>query len=108
MNPPTSTPDPATPLNFESLVAILGSVAAWKVLRALADGSSLLPNEIAEQSRLPNDTVRKQLIRMRDAGVVIAPRVKLYEIPPQFLADKTERILDFGYCLLRMNAAAAS
>jgi hypothetical protein len=22
---------------------------------------------------------------------------------PQFLADKTERILDFGYCLLRMN-----
>jgi hypothetical protein len=22
---------------------------------------------------------------------------------PRFLTDKTERILDFGYCLLRMN-----
>jgi DNA-binding transcriptional ArsR family regulator len=104
MNPPTSSPDPATTLNFESLVGILGSVPAWKVLRVLADGSSLLPNEIAEQSRLPNDTVRKQLNRMREAGLVIAPRVKLYEIPPQFLADKTERVLDFGYCVLRLKA----
>jgi hypothetical protein len=25
---------------------------------------------------------------------------------PQFFADKTERILDFGHCLLRMNVAA--
>ena len=91
---------------MEPLLSILGSVQAWKVMRVLADGSSLLNNEIAERSALPNDTVRKLLIRLRHAGIVIAPRVKLYEIAPQFLADKTERVLDFGYCLLRMNVGS--
>ena len=28
---------------------------------------------------------------------------RLFEIAPQFLADKTNRLLDFGWCLLRMN-----
>ena len=27
-------------------------------------------------------------------------------VAPQFLSGKTERILDFGYCLLRMNFGA--
>ncbi len=27
---------------------------------------------------------------------------------PQFLTDKTERVLDFGYCLLRMNITRSS
>ena len=109
MNEPSAsnpTSDQPAALPMEPLLSILGSVQAWKVMRVLADGSSLLNNEIAERSALPNDTVRKLLIRLRHAGIVIAPRVKLYEIAPQFLADKTERVLDFGYCLLRMNVGS--
>jgi hypothetical protein len=26
---------------------------------------------------------------------------------PQFLADKTERLVDFGWCFIRMNVPAA-
>jgi DNA-binding transcriptional ArsR family regulator len=74
-------------------------------MRALADGSALLNTEIAEHSGLSRESVNQLLIRLRRAGVVIAPRGKLYEIAPQFLADKTERILDFGICVLRLGAA---
>jgi hypothetical protein len=42
---------------------------------------------------------------LRNAGVVIQGRNRLYEIAPQFLADKTERVLDFGTCLLRLGTA---
>jgi len=101
--PPTSTGDQAPSLNFEKFVGALGSVPAWKILRALADGRSLLPNEISEQCRLSSDVVRNQLNRLREAGIIIAPRVKLYEIAPQFVVDKENRILDFGYCVLRLN-----
>ena len=31
---------------------------------------------------------------------------RLYSLVPQFIANKTERILDFGYCPWRMNVGA--
>jgi hypothetical protein len=43
---------------------------------------------------------------LRTAGVVTQGRNRLYQIAPQFLADKIERLIDFGYCLLRMNVSA--
>src|SRR6266404_881380 len=102
--PSTSSPGPnqPTPLKLEPLFRILGSIQAWRVVRALADSSALLNSEIAERSGVSRESVNQLLLRLRDAGIVIAPRVKLYEIPPQFLADKTERVLDFGICLLRL------
>jgi DNA-binding transcriptional ArsR family regulator len=104
-DPSSSSADQTTPLKFEELVAILGSASAWKVLRALADGSSLLTNEISDRCGLSRPTVSDQVARLRRAGIVIAPRGKLYEIAPQFIADKTKRILDFGVCLLRLGAS---
>ena len=108
--PPTSISSPGQPeaIPFEPLLGILGSIQAWKVLRVLADGSSLMTNEIAERSGLANHSASDQIARLRRAGVVIAPRGKLYEIPAQFLADKTERVLDFGVCLLRLGTANLS
>lgn len=43
---------------------------------------------------------------VRAPGIVIQGRNLLYQIAPQFLADKTERLIDFGYCLLRLNVLA--
>jgi DNA-binding transcriptional ArsR family regulator len=90
------------------LIGILGTPQCWKVLRALADGSSLLTSEIADRCDLPMDAVSRQILRLRRAAIVIAPRGKLYEIAPQFLADENERILDFAACLLRLGAANLS
>jgi hypothetical protein len=41
----------------------------------------------------------RYLLRFADVRVAAG---RLYEIAPEFITDKTERILDFGYCLLRM------
>ncbi len=43
---------------------------------------------------------------LRNVGIVAQGRGRLYQIAPQFIADKTHRVIDFGYCLLRMNVAA--
>jgi hypothetical protein len=63
-------------------------------------------NEIAERSSINPEGVSGQVARLRAAGIVISPRGKLYEIDPRFLADKENRVLDFGYCLLRLNVKA--
>lgn len=40
------------------------------------------------------------------AGIVINPGGRLFEIAPQFIADKFQRLLDFGWCTLRMRCIA--
>ena len=61
--------------------------------------------EIAERTRQSKDVTSKHIAILRNAGVVIQGRNRLYQITPQFLADKTERLIDFGYCLLRMSVS---
>jgi len=43
---------------------------------------------------------------LKKAAIIISPRARHLEIAPQFIADKTNRLLDFGWCLLRLNAGA--
>ena len=73
------------------------------ILRELADGTSLMVSELAESTGNDASVISKNLALMRNAGVIINPRGRLFEIAPQFLIGKTERRLDFGYCVLRMN-----
>lgn len=94
-------PEPPS-LSLAAVQSTLGSAARWAILRELADGSSLLVSELAERTRMTSSAVSKQLNALVNDQIVIHPRGGLYEIAPQFLADKTDRILDFGYCLLRM------
>jgi hypothetical protein len=52
------------------------------------------------------DATSKNMAVLRNAGIVIQGRGRLYSLAPQFIADKDVRIVDFGYCLLRMNVGA--
>jgi hypothetical protein len=45
---------------------------------------------------------------LRGAGVVIQGPNRLYQIAPRFIADKSQRLLDFGWCVLRMNEGSAA
>lgn len=96
----------APTLPLETLLKCISGTTRWDILRELADGSSLMVSELAKRTGWGADVISKQLAILRQAGIVINPRGRLFEIAPQFLTDKTERILDFGYCLLRMNAGA--
>lgn len=98
------SPSATTPtLPLEALLKCISGTTRWDILRELADGSSLMVSELAKQTSWGADVISKQLAILRKAGIVINPRGRLFEIAPQFLADKTNRLVDFGYCLLRMN-----
>ena len=99
-----SPPMPDAPsLSLSTVQSTLGSAPRWAILRELADGSSLMVSELADRTRMTPSAVSKQLNALVSDRIVIHPRGRLYQIAPQFLTDKTERVLDFGYCLLRMN-----
>jgi DNA-binding transcriptional ArsR family regulator len=102
--PDTSNPPPAAPLPLEKVLTAIGSPIRWRILQQLAAGEQLMVAEIAERIGQSADNTSKQLAVLRDVGVVTAGRNRLYQLQPQFIADKTERLLDFGWCLLRMNA----
>jgi hypothetical protein len=59
--------------------------------------------ELGVLGSISADATSKAMSLLRESRIVIQGRNRLYKIP-QFLADKTQRVLDFGWCLLRLNA----
>jgi DNA-binding transcriptional ArsR family regulator len=100
-------PSVAAPtLRLQTVLTCISSTTRWDILRELADGGSLMVSEIARRTGWSPAVVSKQLAILRKAGIVINPRVRLFEIAPQFITDKSQRLLDFGWCTLRMNVGA--
>jgi DNA-binding transcriptional ArsR family regulator len=98
MSDPQNGPSiPSATIPLDQILAAISNPARWYLLRELASGDQLMVTELAERIGLAPDSTSKHLVPLRNAGIV------LYAIAPQFLADKAERVLDFGYCLLRMN-----
>src|ERR1043166_5366413 len=95
-------------LSLATVQATVGSAPRWAILRELADGSSLMLSELAERTNMTPSAVSKQLSALVSSWIVIHPRGRLYEIAPDLITNKAERILDFGYCLLRMNVGVES
>ena len=105
-NPQAGPPTPTATIPLAEILGAISNPARWNLLRELASGEPLMVTELAERVGQSLDTASKNMAILRKAGIVIQGRNRLYQIAPQFLADKTERILDFGYCLLRMNVGA--
>ena len=93
---------------LETVLTCISGTTRWDILRELADGSSLMVSELAKRTGWGADVISKQLAILRKAGIVINPRGRLFEIAPQFIADKPQRLLDFGWCTLRMNVGAGN
>lgn len=105
-DPQTGPPIPSATIPLEQLLTAISHPGRWNLLRELASGEQFMVSELAERVGQTPDTTSKNLAVLRNAGIVTQGRNRLYTLAPQFIADKTERILDFGYCLLRMNIGA--
>ena len=105
-NPQAGPPTPSATIPLDEILGAISKPARWNLLRELASGEPLMVSELAERVGQSLDTASKNMAILRKAGIVIQGRGRLYQIAPQFLSDKTERILDFGYCLLRMNVGS--
>jgi DNA-binding transcriptional ArsR family regulator len=99
--PSSVAPTPTIPLDV--LLDAISSIVRWNILRELADGSSLMVSELATRTGIDPSVISRNLAVLRKAGIVINPRIRLFEIAPQYLSDKTDKLLDFGWCALRMN-----
>ncbi len=101
MEEPPALPDPA--LIAGDPVAILTALAnpvRWCAMQMMADGSSLMIEQLARKVDKPMDGIGKHLILMRNAGVIEwtpgkDTRVNLYRIPQRFLREN--RVVDFGF-----------
>jgi DNA-binding transcriptional ArsR family regulator len=102
-NPQGGPTIPSATIPLEEILNVISVPVRWYLLRELASGEQFMVSELAECLGQTPDATSKNMAVLRNAGIVIQGRGRLYQIAPQFLTDKTERILDFGYCLLRMN-----
>ena len=106
-NPENQQTSPqAEPLpSLDLLAAALGHSARWKILKELSHGEPRMVRELAAFIKCSPDMTSKHLAVLRKAGAVVQGRGRLYQIPPQHLPAPGKKIVDFGHCLLRLEAA---
>jgi DNA-binding transcriptional ArsR family regulator len=103
MSDPQTNAPPTVPLiPLDELLGIISSPVRWRLLGELLTADQHMVSELAERMNSSPDVVSKHLAVLRHARVVIQGRNRLYQIAPQFIADKGNRLLDVGWCLLRM------
>jgi DNA-binding transcriptional ArsR family regulator len=106
-----STPEPpktaiGTPLpDLGRLVSALGHTTRWKMLKELSAGEPRTIDEMAKVAGCNYDNASKHLAMLRRAGLVVQGRGRLYQVPKQYLPTPGQPIVDFGHCLLRLDAA---
>jgi DNA-binding transcriptional ArsR family regulator len=105
-DPQNGPPTPAPIIPLDELLSVISNPVRWRLLRELCGGDQHMVSELAERMNLSLDTTSKHLAILRESRIVIQGRNRLYQIASHFVADKSERLLDFGYCLLRLNVGS--
>jgi predicted transcriptional regulator len=108
MNDTSETSKTATvnPLpDWERLVTVIGHKRRWKIMKELSAGEPRTIAELAAVAGCGYDNASKHLALMRRAGLVVLGRGHLYQIPKQYLPTPGQPVVDFGHCLLRLDAA---
>jgi predicted transcriptional regulator len=107
MNPPSEAVQTATitsTLNFDRMVVALGHKRRWKILKELSAGEPRTIGEIATVAGCSYDNAAQHLKLMCKAGLIVVGRGHLYQIPRQYLPTPGQPIVDYGHCLLRIDA----
>lgn len=103
---PASTPTPSTAPAFPlgPFLHAIGEPMRWAILRELGGGEELQVIQLAQRLNCSDSLVAKHLAVLRKAGLTTHGRARMHMIPPQYIVSKTERQVDFGHCLLRLNS----
>jgi len=100
-----STQKPEPLLNPKRVAAALGNHTRWLILKELSSGEPRMVRELAAVCGRSPDMTSKHLAVLREAGMVAQGRGRLYQIPKQYLPTPGEAVVDYGHCLLRLDAA---
>jgi DNA-binding transcriptional ArsR family regulator len=91
---------PALP--FGATVKAIGDPLRLRILRELASGDRLMVVEIAGRLRVSANLVSKHLAVLRRVGLVDILQ-RLYFLPRPFIVDGERRMLDLGFCVLKLD-----
>ena len=108
MNSTSETPKTAigTPLpDLELLVTALSHTTRWRMLKELTCGEARTIDEMAKVGGCSYDNASKHLARLLRAGLIVRGRGRLYQMAKQYLPTPGQPVVDFGHCLLRLDAA---
>ena len=92
-------------LPLPNVLSTISSPTRWAILRELAGGDQAAVVELAERLGETATGISKHMAVLRDAGVVNLGRNRLYSLPAGCILDKGHRIVDFGWCVLRLGEA---
>jgi predicted transcriptional regulator len=103
---PYEIPASIQPLPNRALVAAaIANESRWIILKELSKGEPRMTKELARLIGTSPDATAKQMIMLRRAGLVEQVYGKLYMIPKKYLPQPGQPYVDFGHCLLRLDAA---
>ena len=104
-NTPEVPPTPAglPPLDRDRLMTALGSPSRLKMLAVLCDGEPLAAADLAQIGGVTPRTGCMHGQVLVNAGICRQGRGNLYWLRKEFQPDPTKRILDFGYCVMRLD-----
>jgi len=91
--------------DLERLAGALSHTARWKMLKELTVGEPRTIAELAAAGGCSYESAVKHLVVLRQAGLAVQERGSLYHIPKQYLPKPGEPVVDYGHCLLRLDAA---
>jgi predicted transcriptional regulator len=91
--------------NRALLVAALANEDRWVILKELTKGEPRMTLELARLIGRSPDATAKQMFMLRRAGLAVQSHGRLYTISKQYLPQPGQPVVDFGHCLLRLDAA---
>ncbi len=103
----TSSPTPTTPAPLiprDKLLTVISCETRWVILKALCD-EPLGAMDIAQLMGSSSSAATKQMHVLMDVGIVVQGRGRLYHLAPAYRPPPGQYVLDFGHCLLRLDAA---
>ena len=97
---------PATPppISLSGISRVLGDPRRWAMIRELGKGEPLPVSLIARRLGINNDVASKHMAVIRQAGVAKAGLGRLYSLTPAFRPAPGATHIDFGHCLVRLEA----
>lgn len=99
-------PDSARALpDYERLLNVISHSTRWRILRALCAGEGMTVTELADDLGMSVDMSSKHLKVLKDAGLIVRKRNRLYALVPAYQLAPGEPLLDLGHCILRLDAA---
>ena len=96
------------PDRHELLLTAISHSGRWRMLRALCAGETMSVTELAEAIGCSVDMSSKHLKVLKAAGLVLQKRNRALRHPARTQPVPGEPLLDYGHCVLRLDAAAAA